>query len=176
MAKNIELKARTTKHDPIRQKLMEHQANFIGTDHQIDHYYNVPEGRLKLRLGTIEKSLIFYKRPDTAEAKESQYFLFKREKLDDLHPVLSKALGNLVTVDKMREIYFVQNAKIHLDTIDDLGTFVEIEIIDEVAPDPKFDDLHEQCSYYQHLFEIEQDDLITRSYSDLIMERENRQL
>lgn len=173
MAKNIEIKARTSKQEFIRQILHEHDANFIGTDHQIDHYYKVPHGRLKLRLGSIEKSLIFYDRPNTLEAKESNYALFKRESLDDLHPVLSKALGQLVTVDKMREIYFIQNAKIHLDKIESLGEFVEIEIIDEVAKDEKFKTLLEQCDFYTKAFGIEPSDLIDRSYSDLIMELNN---
>lgn len=171
MAKNVEIKARTSKHDFIRQILNQHQANFIGTDHQIDHYYKVPHGRLKLRLGTIEKSLIFYDRPNTLEAKVSNYALFKRESLDDLHPVLSQALGELVTVDKLREIYFIQNAKIHLDKIEALGEFVEIEIIDEVEKDDKFSTLLDQCNYYQKAFAIESSDLIDRSYSDLLLEQ-----
>jgi len=170
LGKNIEIKARTSKHDFIRQILQKHEANFIGTDHQIDHYYKVAKGRLKLRLGTIEKSLIYYDRPNTLEAKVSNYFLFKRDKLDDLHPVLSEALGGLVTVDKMREIYFIQNAKIHLDKVASLGEFVEIEIIDEVERDPKFSTLLEQCNYYQQSFGIEPSALIDRSYSDLLLE------
>jgi len=173
MAKNIEIKARSSKHELIRQILTDHNANFIGTDHQIDHYYKVPNGRLKLRLGTIEKSLIFYDRPDTLEAKVSNYALFKRDRLNDLHPVLTQALGIMVTVDKMREIYFIQNAKIHLDKIEALGEFVEIEIIDEVKRDTRFNSLIEQCNYYQKTFDIDSTDLIDRSYSDLLLEQKH---
>jgi len=169
MAKNIEIKARTTHHELIRQVLRDHGADFIGTDHQIDHYYHVPSGRLKLRLGNIEKSLIFYDRPNSFEAKESNYSLFKSENLKDIHTTLSQALGVLVTVDKQREIYFIKNAKIHLDTLEDLGTFVEIEIIDEVQRDEKFDTLQSQCQFYKEAFRIVDSDLVDCSYSDLIL-------
>ena len=169
MAKNIEIKARTNRHEFIRQILNEHQAEFVGTDHQIDQYYHVPHGRLKLRLGNIEKSLIYYDRPNTFEAKESNYSLYKSENLADIQLTLTQALGVLVTVDKQREIYFIKNAKIHLDTLEDLGTFVEIEIIDEVNKDDRFDSFEIQCQYYKDAFKIIDTDLIDRSYSDLIL-------
>lgn len=172
MAKNIEIKARTTQHEFIRQVLNDHQAKFIGTDHQIDQYYHVPKGRLKLRLGNIEKSLIFYDRPNTFEAKESNYSLYKSDNLADIQSTLIQALGVLVTVDKQREIYFVKNAKIHLDSLEGLGTFVEIEIIDEVAKDTRFDTLENQCQYYKDAFKISDTDLVDCSYSDLILDKE----
>lgn len=173
MAKNIEIKAITTRHEFIRQLLTEHNADFRGTDHQIDHYYHVPHGRLKLRLGNIEKSLIFYDRPNTFQAKESNYSLYKSENLKDVHTTLSQALGILVTVDKQREIYFIKNAKIHLDTLEDLGTYVEIEIIDEVEKDDQFDTLENQCQFYKDAFKIADTDLIDCSYSDLILSLDN---
>ena len=88
MAKNIEIKAQSDNHAKIRQLLKERDARFVGLDHQIDHYYKVPNGRLKLRLGNIERSLIFYKRENTFGAKESMYQLFKTENLKDIHPLL----------------------------------------------------------------------------------------
>jgi len=170
MAKNIEIKAKSANHRRIQQILQDHNATYIGLDHQIDHYYNVPYGRLKLRLGNIEKSLIFYKRKNTFNAKESTYQLFKTENLKDIHPLLLEALDLLVTVDKYREIYYIQNAKIHLDRVKALGSFLEVEIVDDLPHDPVFDSLHEQCLFYQKLFLVEDKDLIDRSYSDMILE------
>lgn len=174
MAKNIEIKAKSDNHKLIQKILQEHNAEFIGLDHQIDHYYNVPDGRLKLRLGNIEKSLIFYKRENTFNAKQSIYHLFKTENLKDIHPLLLKALDLLVTVDKHREIYYIQNAKIHLDKVKDLGSFLEVEIVDDLPHDPAFTSLHEQCLFYQKLFMVEEGDLIDLSYSDMILELKSK--
>ena len=52
---NIEIKAQCDQPDRIRNILREHHADFKGTDRQIDTYFEVPEGRLKLRQGTIEQ-------------------------------------------------------------------------------------------------------------------------
>ena len=170
MAKNIEIKAQSDNHAKIRQLLKERDARFVGLDHQIDHYYKVPNGRLKLRLGNIERSLIFYKRENTFGAKESMYQLFKTENLKDIHPLLLGALDLLVTVDKQREIYYIHNAKIHLDVVSNLGNYLEVEIVDELEHDPAFDTLEEQCQFYQELFLVKQEELIDRSYSDMILE------
>ena len=61
---NIEIKARCTDSRFIRDYLLSRGADFKGTDHQTDTYFNVPHGRLKLREGNIENNLIFYIRPD----------------------------------------------------------------------------------------------------------------
>ena len=62
---NSEIKARCADQEAVRHYLHEHGADFKGTDHQIDTYFDVPEGRLKLRQGPIENNLIFYQRADT---------------------------------------------------------------------------------------------------------------
>ena len=61
---NVEIKARCDELDRIRNILKELRADFKGTDHQIDTYFRVPSGRLKLREGNIENYLIFYERED----------------------------------------------------------------------------------------------------------------
>ncbi|MBU0536174.1 MAG: adenylate cyclase, partial [Nanoarchaeota archaeon] len=69
--KNIEIKARCSDHARIRDILLREKADFKGTDHQIDTYFNTCNGRLKLREGNIENSLIFYKREDKTGPKKS---------------------------------------------------------------------------------------------------------
>ena len=61
---NIEIKARCFHPQKVEAFLRSHHALFIGLDHQKDTYFNVPSGRLKLRQGNIENSLIFYDRPN----------------------------------------------------------------------------------------------------------------
>ena len=87
-----------------------------------------------------------------------------------LKDILAKSLGILVVVDKQREIYFKDNVKFHIDTVKDLGNFVEIEAIDK-NPSIGRNKLLEQCNNYAHLFKIQQEDLISVSYSDLLLKK-----
>jgi len=166
---NIEIKARCTNPDRIRTILQGHNADFKGTDHQIDTYFEVPEGRLKLRQGTIEQNLIFYRRPDSKTPKPSDINLVPAEHPDKLHALLDNALGTKVVVDKKREIYFIGNVKFHIDEVKKLGSFVEIEAIDEDGSIGEAK-LRKQCQKYLDLFEIEEKQLIAKSYSDLLMD------
>lgn len=164
---NIEIKARTIRHPEIRELLHQHEADFQGMDHQVDTYFVVPEGRLKLRQGSIEKSLIFYQREDKEGPKASQVSLYHPQSDGDLHALLKRALGVWKVVDKKREIYFVDNVKIHLDLVEGLGTFVEIEAIDK---DGSIGEkrLFEQCRYFMEKFGVGEEDLLSHSYSDMV--------
>jgi adenylate cyclase class IV len=72
---NIELKAKSSNQDEIRKILNENNAKYEGLDHQIDIYYNSEKGRLKLRKGNIENTLIYYERENTADSKQSNIIL-----------------------------------------------------------------------------------------------------
>lgn len=165
---NIEIKARCVNHGRIRQILKSLHADFRGTDHQIDTYFKVNFGRLKLREGNIENFLIFYERGDMEGPKQSDVILYKCAPQSALKEILLKTLGALVTVDKKREIYFVDNVKFHLDTVSGLGTFTEIEAIDSDGTIGK-EKLLEQCENYIQLLGVEKSDLVPVSYSDLLL-------
>ena len=164
----IEIKARCTQQDKIRALLQERAARFVGEDHQIDTYFRVPSGRLKLREGTIERTLIFYERLNQQGPKASNVTLYKPGPNGGLRDLLTQALGVLVVVDKRREIYFIDNVKFHLDRVEGLGTFAEIEAIDEDGTIGEAR-LREQCEHYLALFEIAEDDLVRVSYSDMLL-------
>jgi len=164
---NVEIKAKCQDQDSIREILKSKGAIYKGTDHQIDTYFVVPNGRLKLRQGSIENNLIHYNRPNQSGPKTSEVTLYACPESDDLHQALTNALGVKVVVDKQREIYFINNVKFHLDNVEKLGTFVEIEAIDTDGS-ISAQQLHEQCVFYLNLFNINKKDLITHSYSDLI--------
>lgn len=170
MSKNIEIKARSNNHDYVRNILKNNQADFKGTDHQIDTYFNVPDGRLKLREGTIENRLIFYKRNDQPGPKQSDFILFATDKENSPKEILTTSLGVKVIVDKQREIYFIDNVKFHIDTVTGLGDFVEIEVIDYEGNMP-IDDMTSVCNKYMELFKIPKDDLLSVSYSDLLLQQ-----
>jgi predicted adenylyl cyclase CyaB len=143
---------------------------FIGEDHQIDTYFNTSIGRLKLREGNIENSLIHYVREDVADAKQSDVLLYSHQPNKTLKKILEKSNGVKVVVDKVRKIYFIENVKFHFDTVKKLGTFIEVEAIDKDG-NMELETLKEQCKYYAALFEVQQEDYINVSYSDLILER-----
>lgn len=167
---NIEFKALCPNHETIRKILREKKAKFTGTDRQIDTYFNTPKGRLKLREGNIENHLIFYERHNTAQEKESHVMLHPTPESASLKELLSKAFGLLAVVDKKREIYWVENVKIHLDNVESLGSFLEVEAIDYDGSIGK-EKLVEQCAEFKKLFEVSEDQLISGSYSDLILNK-----
>src|SRR3989339_1238745 len=160
---NIEIKAKSNNQDEIREILKSKNANFKGVDHQIDTYFKVDNGRLKLREGKIENHLIHYQRENKEGPKQSDVTLFTVNPKSSLKEILTKSLEILVVVNKKREIYFIGNVKFHIDTVEDLGTFVEIEAIDNDGTIEK-DKLLEQCQFFLDLFKISQDDLISVSY------------
>ena len=145
-------------------------ADYKGTDHQIDTYFNVPNGRLKLREGNIENALIHYQRSNEAGPKQADIHLYKNTPKPALKEVLTAALGILTIVDKSREIYFIENVKFHIDDVKDLGTFVEIEAIDTNGS-IGIEQLKKQCESYLNLFKISEEDLVSVSYSDLLLNK-----
>jgi adenylate cyclase, class 2 len=176
---NIEIKARCNNQDEIRKILKSQNAIYAGLDHQIDTYFKVPKGRLKLREGNIENFLIHYKRENQKEQKQSDIILFRNSENTGtkgtglvLKQILSASLDVLAVVDKQREIYFIENVKFHLDHVKDLGKFLEIEAIDKTG-EIGIEKLNEQCKFYRNLFNINDGSLISESYSDLLLRTEN---
>ncbi len=170
MPQNIEIKARSGNQEKIRTILYSMHADFRGVDHQVDTYFNVPCGRLKLREGNIENNLIHYFRENREGPKQADVTLFKSLPGTSLKEILTKALGILAVVDKQREIYFIENVKFHIDNVIGLGTFVEIEAIDENGT-IGMKRLNQQCRQYLEIFEIPKKDLISVSYSDLLLQK-----
>ncbi len=165
---NIEIKAQTNNTDRIRKILKECNAIFKGLDHQTDTYFNCKYGRLKLREGNVENHLIHYNRENKAGPKDSIVTLYRPNPNSSLKGVLTNALGILIVVKKAREIYFVDNIKFHIDSVEKLGSFVEIEAINK-AGDIGRVRLIEQCKNFMELFKIQDEDLLDFSYSDMLL-------
>ncbi|GAB4421608.1 MAG: class IV adenylate cyclase [Bacteroidia bacterium] len=163
---NIEIKARTRQIDRLRQILLAEGARLHGLDRQVDTYFRVPQGRLKLRQGPIENSLIHYERADQTGPKASAVRLYHPADGDRLRELLVQALGVWKVVEKQREIYFIDNVKFHLDEVAGLGTFVEIEAIDADGS-LGMDHIRRQCAHYMQQLGIATADLIEGSYSDM---------
>ncbi|MGN6531712.1 MAG: class IV adenylate cyclase [Ginsengibacter sp.] len=168
--KNFEFKAKVEGLDKYEQMLLELNPLFIGTDHQVDTYFNVSHGRLKLREGNIENALIDYEREDTAGSKLSEIILYKYKPDSALKKILAKQFGIKTVVDKKRKIYFIDQIKFHFDEVESLGTFIEVEAIDNNGL-LTIGELKEQCDFYLHFFKFLPQQLIEKSYSDLLEEK-----
>ncbi len=167
---NIEIKAKSGNQDAVRKILKSQGADFRGTDHQVDTYFKVSSGRLKLREGKIENHLIHYQRANMAGPKESDVMLFATEPGSSLKEILARSLGILAVVDKEREIYFIGNVKFHIDSVKELGTFVEIEAIGSGGKISR-EKLLGQCRHYLELLGIGEKDLVPDSYSDMLLKK-----
>ena len=170
---NIEIKAKCNEHDFYRKLLKEKHAEYKGIDVQTDTYFNINFGRLKLREGTIENALIFYDRKNDAGPKRSNVILYNSSDYINLKQILVQSSGVLIKLEKKREIYFIDNVKFHLDTIKELGTFIEIEAI-RTDEKNSTEILREQCDRYIELFKIKEEDMIAHSYSDLLLNKQLR--
>ena len=127
--KMVELKAKVNELDAFRKKLNDFESKLVGTFHQTDTYFEVPEGRLKLRQfkGSSDAELIFYDRENIAGPKQDDAFLLRIQDAEDFKTVLKRILKQTIIIKKEREIYMHQGTKIHLDTVQGLGKFIEFE-------------------------------------------------
>lgn len=165
---SIEIKARCPDPVFVRKILRSRKTIFQGLDHQIDTYFHVPTGRFKLREGNIENALIFYKRENQRKSKKCESVLFPCPRDPLLKKILKTMLGILTVVDKRREIYFLENVKFHIDRVQRLGQFVEIEVF---GPGKQASKLRRQCEFYQRFLRIRKKDLVATSYSDQILKK-----
>jgi predicted adenylyl cyclase CyaB len=169
---NYEFKAKVDNSSELEATLANHSPLFTGEDHQVDTYFNVPYGRLKLREGNIENALIHYERINSAGAKQSNVLLYQHQSDPSLKQILIAALGVKAIVDKKRKIYFIGNVKFHFDTVQELGTFVEVEAIDKDGS-VGLETLKHQCAEYSTLFGLEESQFIAESYSDMVLAKKS---
>lgn len=162
-----EFKAKVPDAALLEEKLQTLQPVFKGEDLQTDTYFDVPQGRLKLREGAVENALIHYHRPDVAAAKTSAVTLYKNPS-PQLKAVLLAALPVKVIVQKKRRIYFIDNVKFHFDEVAVLGQFIEVEAIDEEGTVPP-QTLEAQCKEYKEFFGIVEAQMVAESYSDMLL-------
>lgn len=164
--KNLEIKIKIDNLNPLRNNIKDY---YVETLTQKDTYYHVANGRLKLREeNTGLKCFIRYYRNDSSTEKISNYHFYHINNKNDFDNVFADIMRVDVVVDKTRELYLYKNARIHLDTVANLGTFVEIEVViktkeDELESNDLFqllmnlmnlnDKLVVQCGYRELLLE-----------------------
>jgi len=167
MSRNIEIKARL--HD---RKSMEQIAASLADSgptllHQEDTFFACASGRLKLRVfAEGHGELIYYRRADEEGPKESFYLLTPTKTPQNLKESLRLANGILGTVIKERTLYLIGRTRVHLDRVEGLGDFVELEVVlaeneAQAAGEQEADALMEQLG-------IAENDLVCGAYFDLL--------
>jgi predicted adenylyl cyclase CyaB len=130
MPRNVEVKARVTHFDALRRRTESMSDTPVEVLDQRDTFFVVPRGRLKLRILAPDAcELISYKRPDDAGAKVSEYFIVRSSDPEAFLKVLSAALEIRGVVAKRRFLYRIGRTRVHLDEVDGLGTFIELEVV-----------------------------------------------
>ena len=130
MPRNIEIKARLVSIDtvlPAVERLAEHGPDILR---QEDTFFPCPNGRLKLRAFSVDHGeLIFYRRPDQPGPKQSEYCISPTTAPGALRETLARAYGVSGTVRKVRTLYRIGRTRVHLDEVEGLGSFLELEVV-----------------------------------------------
>ena len=167
MLRNIEIKARAN--DFARQNRL---AEELGDGEpqelvQEDTFFHVPAGRLKLREfsdGTAE--LIQYERPDVTAPTESRYVRARTPDPRAMKEALANALGIRAVVRKHRIVHLAGQTRIHMDRVEGLGEFLELEVV--LRPEQSAAEGERIVTELMHRLEIAEADLVTRAYVDLL--------
>lgn len=164
---NIELKARCEDLGRLRERCESLGAEGQEPERQVDTYFSVSHGYFKLResLGAGAE-LIYYARDDVAGARESHYDLYQADDPEGLKVMLTRALGVSVVVAKRRETFVIGNILIHLDKVQGLGSFVELQgTVDEPGELPLVAD---EVQDVQQALGIDPQSLVKESYAVLV--------
>ena len=130
MAANIEIKARVDNFEALKARAESLSDKPLEIIPQEDIFFNTQKGRLKLRILAPDLGyLIYYERPNQGGPKRSDYHLSETRDPESLKTALSLALGIRGVVKKTRYLYMVGQTRIHLDEVEGLGHFMELEVV-----------------------------------------------
>lgn len=130
MPSNIEIKARARDFDEIRRRAESLSSAPMEAIPQEDIFFHTAQGRLKLRILSEDRAqLIYYTRPDQEGPKRSDYHIFHTSDPANLKRVLELAYGIRGVVRKTRYLYLVGQTRVHLDDVEGLGQFMELEVV-----------------------------------------------
>jgi predicted adenylyl cyclase CyaB len=169
----IELKAQITNRDSIRDLLLNNSANYIGRYHQIDTYFKTDRGRLKLREldGQNRAHLIFLQREDVNGPKESKVWKVEIQDPKSLKELISQVLPINVIIEKDREVYMCNSVQVHLDKVERLGEFLELEKEVQNTPESKGKG-REELELLLKKLKVNRQTLQKRAYAELIVDTE----
>ena len=167
MAANVEIKARITNLVLLRQQVERISDSAAELIMQEDVFFLGSRGRLKLRIFSDDRGeLIYYERSDQTGPKRSQYFISRTGEPRQLLIVLESAFGIRGVVRKKRWLYMVDNTRIHLDEVDGLGSFLELEVV--LSPGQRTEEGEATAAALMDRLGIDIADLIQGAYIDLL--------
>jgi len=170
--KNIEIKAKINDYKKVKRLIEDLCLTPIRIEQQKDTFFNTPSGRLKLRETKNESAIMYYDRPNSFEPKQSDIALSFTENPYTLKSVLSKSNGIRGIVKKKRILYKYEQTRIHLDNVEGLGGFIELEVV--LKENQSAQDGESIANDLMNKFSIKTTDLIDVAYIDLL--ETNRQL
>lgn len=170
MARNIEIKARIDDIESVTRKAAALADKGPIEIIQDDTFFPCPNGRLKLRaFSSAEGQLIFYVRPDQAGPKECFYSISPTSSPDTLRETLTQAYGQAGRVRKHRTLFLAGRTRIHLDRVEDLGHFLELEVV--LADGDPLEIGETIARDLMSKLGISPDHLIERAYVDLLNQK-----
>jgi homotetrameric cytidine deaminase len=173
--RNVELKARDRDRGRTLDLALAFGAQDRGEIAQRDTYFMPQHGRLKLREQVPgEAELIAYRRPDEADARTSEYLRVPVADPQALRVALDASNGTLVTVSKRRRLLLWEGVRIHLDEVEGLGSFVELEAVAEEGSDLSAE--REKVERLRGELRIANADVVAVGYSDLLLNAPERLL
>ena len=172
MESNIEIKAHCHDYEGTEKRIQQMATTFIGEDSQTDTYFTTKRGRFKLRESSISGPyLIPYLRPDSNGPKKSLYQKITITDSDTAKLLFEQLFGIHLVVKKKRKIYMYQNVRIHLDQVEGLGNFIELEAV-LPADDPDEPAQIIKVKYLMQQLGIAEQDQIATSYETMLQIRE----
>jgi predicted adenylyl cyclase CyaB len=164
---NIEIKARYPDLEKARGTALGLKAQWIGHDRQVDTFFKVAKGRLKLRESTLKGAMLIpYLRPNVRGPKTSQYVVIPLSEAFKTKWLLTETLGVEGVVVKQRELYLLGNIRIHLDRVKGLGNFLEFEaVFAKDMPSIRKRETNKVKKLLK-IFQVEPKDLLENSYRD----------
>jgi len=173
MAKNIEIKARIASVEslfPVVAKIADEGPTEILQD---DTFFSCPNGRLKLRAFSDHNGqLIFYQRSNSTGPKESFYVISPTASPDTLRQALSLAYGEVGRVRKQRILFMVGRTRVHLDKVEGLGDFLELEVV--LADGESNENGIDIANELLKKLGISENPQIPGAYVDLLQEKSNQ--
>ena len=170
MPSNIEIKARIRDFAEIKSRAARLSDISPQVIPQEDTFFSTPQGRLKLRvISESQGQLIYYRRPDQEGPKRSNYHISHTSDPANLRRVLELAYGIRGVVRKTRYLYLVGQTRVHLDDVEGLGQFLELEV---VMRDGQADAEGEAIAKaLMASLGVEKSDLLEGAYMDLLEAR-----
>jgi adenylate cyclase class IV len=167
LASNVEIKARVQDLAGIRAKVVALAPAPGEIVDQTDTFFVVPQGRLKVRaFSDGSGELISYQRSDQPGPKESVYTRVLCQDAPAVVVALSRVLAVRGDVTKRREVFLVGRTRVHLDQVERLGCFVELEVV--LSPGERVEDGHREAQALLRSLDIPSAALVAEAYIDLL--------